>query len=99
MSVFVRRCIGKDWKTIEVTDVEVAAVEKTNFQANVKIAQNVAQYLPTLLKKGLPAHFNLSEDVVKALIPVFVEKMATPLHFSIENYVDATLAKDTVNSL
>lgn len=100
MSVFFKKNVGNVWTLIEVSDAEVAAIEKSNFQANVRIAANVARYLPSLLQKQLGAESKdkFDPEVVKALIPVFVDKMTTPIRYAIENYVDSNLAKETTKS-
>lgn len=92
MSVFVNRNINGKWQKIEVSDTEVAAIEKTHFLKNVDIAKKIVDHLPKKLSGTDPL-------VINALIPVLVEKMASPLYYAIENFVDSKLTKETVDSL
>ena len=92
MSVFVNRNIENRWTKVEVTDAELAAIEKANFKANTKIAVNVMTYFPSLIEKASPGA-KFDPTVVAALIPVMVGSMMMPMHWAIENYVDGELAK------
>lgn len=101
MSVFVNRNIKGKWIKIEVTDDEVALVEKTNFKKNVAMAARVVKYFPGLLSKQLGEDgkgVSVDKAVMDALIPVFTDKMTTPLHFAIENFVDEKLSKTAESS-
>ena len=93
MPVYVNRNINNKWTKVEVTDAEVDEIAIANFKRNVEIARNVLTVLPKKLKKIEEGQTPPSDALIEKLISVFVKNMITPLHFSIENWVDAKLSE------
>ena len=99
MSVFVNRNIDGKWKKIEVTDAEVIAVEKALVKRNAEIAAKTIQYVPGLIQKNLPEGFKVDPSILQAILPIFVDRLTSPLHFAIENFVDQKLHTDATHAL
>ena len=90
MSVFANRNINGKWVKVEVTDPEIIEIEKNNFKKNIEVAKKCLKHVPSQLKD-----LNLVPTIMERIIPIFIEKMSTPLHYAIENYVDEKLSKDS----
>ena len=99
MSVFVNRNINGKWNKVEVSDDEIMVVEKALVKKNAEIAAKTIQYLPGLIQKNLPEGHRVDSATIQTLIPIFVDRMTTPLHYAIENFVDQKLHNASVNSL
>lgn len=85
MPIYVRRNIKNKWVTIEVSDEEIEKLKEHNLQHNLKmldyVIKNTQDYFANNPLIG-------SSD---SFISILVDRLTTPLHYMIENYVDHKL--------
>jgi len=86
MPVFLNRNINGSWRKIEVTEDETKLLEKQLFLEAVEKVAKCRENLPKKIQ-------NLNPGLLDQLTVLLVEKMVSPLHYMIENYVDEKLSK------
>ena len=88
MPVYVNRNVKGNWKKVEVSDAEVSTIRKINFESNLKMCKMV------LKKVNDDVDLKKHPSMLKEIATLLCDRMTTPLHYAIENHVDAEFAKE-----
>ena len=98
MPVYFRKMVGTRWKTIEVTDAEIETVTREYFLSNLGLMERCLLNVSKMVEKSEKLKsLQLSTETRDKLAISLIDKMVTPLHFAIENYVENKLLKDADN--
>lgn len=87
--VFINRNIDGKWQKVEITSSEVRGLTSKCYSQNLRLVKRCLESFDKLdfLKSR-------DQELKNSLLCLLVEKMTTPLHYFIENYVDDKLKKE-----
>lgn len=96
MSVYLRKMVGTRWKTIQVSDEEVENITKDYFRKNLVLMERCILNVNLMCEKSEKLKSaQLTHEMRDKMAISLMDKMVSPLHYAIENYVEDNLSKET----
>jgi hypothetical protein len=94
-NIYFRKMVGNRWKTLEVSPEEIESVIKHYFIDNLMLMERCFLNTEIFLNKSEKLQGkNITPGMKEKMALLLMEKMITPLHFAIENYVEEGISKD-----